>query len=137
MWLEDLQEAIVAQSFVASASSVVIGPPSDDDSIDDLCIALVDRQGTVDETYGAVYGRPNLTLVIRSKPYEYSEAHDLAMRVFLWMSDQANVIFGTTSFVRLQPVNWPGRLRVDSKNRMDITAELSVWLDENGGVVGA
>lgn len=135
MWLDDLQEAIAAQGFVDSAEAVVIGPPEDDESLPDLCIGLVDREGPADVTYGAVYGRPNLTIVVRSDVYGAPAAHDVAMSLFLWLTSQANVTLGSTRFLYFEPMAWPGRLRLDSKKRTDITAEVGVWLDEAGGVV--
>lgn len=131
VWLEDLRNEIIAEAFIPeSDKAVVIGPPEDDGSIPDLCIGLVDRPGPVDETYGATYPRPNLTIVVRSEPLRPRAAYNVIMAVFKWAARQANVTMGSTSFVRLDPMLAPGRLRLDSKNRTDYTCEFGVWLDE-------
>lgn len=110
--------------------SLVLGPPKDDDAADDLCVGLVDRPGPVDETYGVLYGRPNLTLVVRSAPGAPSAGFELCVAIFNGLTANANVTFGATSFVRFEPMAYPARLRLDSQNRIDWTAELGVWLDE-------
>lgn len=131
MWLEDLQEAIVAQDFIPeSAKNVVLGPPEDDDTIADLCIGLVTRPGPTDVTYGAVYPKPNITFVVRSAPYEVAAAMEVADAVFKFLVHSANVEWGTSSFLWFEPLLSPGRLRSDSKHRTDITFEINVWRDE-------
>lgn len=131
LWIEDLQAAIVAQNFLPeSGTAVVIGPPSDDDSIPDLCLGLVDRPGPVDHTYGATYTRPNLTIVCRSAPFAPRAAYLILDDVFLWLTSQANVQFGDSKFLWFEGMMSPGRLRLDAKNRTDVTCEIGVWRDE-------
>lgn len=112
--------------------SVVIGPPEDDDSNDDLCIGLVDRSGPTDETFTTVTGRPNLTVVVRGPKNNAPVAFDVAQALFLWLTrpEHANFQMGDTPMQRLDPIAWPGRLRRDSVGRTDVVAEIGVWLGE-------
>lgn len=138
-WQSDLADHIAAnfvdpdaaQQWVAG-TSVVIGPPEDDDGTDDFCIGLVDRPGPNDETYGHVYGRPNLTIVVRSPIKKPAAAHDTAQALYLWLTSREHTNFqmGSTPMLRFEPLAWPGRLRRDSKLRTDVTMEIGVWLGE-------
>ncbi|AYD87412.1 hypothetical protein SEA_VALENTINIPUFF_61 [Microbacterium phage ValentiniPuff] len=113
-------------------TSVVIGPPNDDDVTNDLVIGLVDRQGPTDETFGHVYGRPNLTVVVRSPKMGALVGFDVAQDLFLWLTsaEHANFMMGETPVQRLDPTAWPGYLRRDAHHRVDVTMEIGVWLGE-------
>lgn len=132
-WHEDLQTYLVGRPYgpiTLDSSQVVIGPPEDDDVTPDLCLGLVARQGPVDETYERVYGRPNLTVVVRSEPGAPARAFNLIEDVFYDLVGQANVKMGSTAFLRFEPIAFPDRLRVDSKRRWDFTCEIGVWLHD-------
>lgn len=134
-WQEDLADHIVDAFMVdgvtwATGTNVVIGPPEDDDVTDDLCIGLVSRPGPIDETYGAVYGRPNLTVVVRSAVRNPKQAEEISTALFVFLTKIANATVGTTALLRLEPLAWPGRLRRDASFRTDYTSEIGVWLDE-------
>lgn len=134
-WHDDLA-AHIADTFPApegvvweTGRNVIIGPPNDDESTDDLCIGLVARPGPVDETYTMVYGRPNMTLVVRSDPQKSGVASKLIQDLFVYLTRVANLQIGQTMFLRLEPIAWPDYLRTDSKMRQDFTGEIGVWLD--------
>jgi hypothetical protein len=132
-WHEDLQTHLVGRTYggvTLTAGQVVIGPPEDDDVTPDLVVGLVARPGPVDETFSRVYGRPNLTVVVRSNPGSPAEAYDVIQGLFYDLTDLANVTLGATGFLRFEPLSFPDRLRIDSKRRWDYTCELGVWLDD-------
>lgn len=128
MWLEDLQVAIVEQGFEGLAhENVVIGAPEDGEGVPHFLLGLVDRPGPVDVTYGSTAMRPNLTVVLRSNPMKAGPAYDVLDEVFIWLTSQANVTFGESSFLWFEPMLSPGKLRVDNKFRTDLTCEIGVW----------
>jgi hypothetical protein len=129
-WHSDLADYIIehASTPLENGRSIVIGPPEDDDSTDDLCVGLVARPGPIDETYTSISGRPNLTVVVRSEPNKPKEAYDAAVDVWRTTNRLVNETYGETHFVRVQPLAYPERLRKDSKMRTDYTFEVSVML---------
>jgi hypothetical protein len=132
-WHEDLQAYLTGRTYAGvelTAGMVVIGPPEDDDVTPDFVLGLVARPGPVDETYSRIYGRPNLTLVLRSNPGEPAAAYSVLEAIFYDLVDQANVKLGATSFLRFEPLAFPDRLRIDSKRRWDYTCEVGVWLND-------
>lgn len=130
-WHEDLMTHIVETVDVVTLEpgrSIVIGPPEDDDGTDDLCVGLVSRPGPVDETFRRTYNRPNLQIVVRSKPDDPVGGFTLASAVQRSIRRIVNETIGTTEFVRVQPETTPERLRRDSKMRTDWIFEVGVWL---------
>lgn len=128
-WEDALAAHLAAQGHGEVGRSILIGPPLDDDLTDDACFGLVSRPGPVDETYGALYGRPNLSLVYRTAP----NATDGLAKITAAYADLArvaNTVIQGVTFLRIEPTAWPGFLRLDSKRRRDYTGDLNVWLDE-------
>lgn len=129
-WERDLAEHIAALGFGVAGVDILVGPPTDDDTTPNQCLGLVSRPGPVDETYGAVYGRPNLTIVQRSEPFAGDAPLERLQQIFVALTKIANTTIGSTKLLRLEPLAWPGYLRTDSQFRRDYTCEIGVWLDE-------